>query len=342
MAKTQTGATHQKAGKSAPDFDVVAVGQAGRLQYECVLLAASLQANAPQFSGTLYIAEPQPGPLWDKDPRMSGDVRSALEDLGCVLLPFTNTAFGQSYPHGNKIEALCAMPEGRNFLFLDSGTLVLGDLNQLSTDFMRPSASMRRTGTWPEEDLYWPGYTATWKSLYDRFGLSFDDTLDLTQPDEYWERYLYFNAGWVIGHDAPAFGSRWRAWAVDLRDNRPQELVLQSFDPWLDQVVLPLVIHSLGGGRPGPELDGLDGDMTCHYRMLPLLYARESDAVVSALEAVTAPNKIKKILKQYDPFKRMIYQRRGQKVRGLFDQDDLPPRERQIRNTIKREGFWMR
>ncbi len=344
MAKKTGKAAKTKGmtGGMSSDFDILAVGQGGRLQYECVLLAASLGEHAPDFGGTFYVAEPQPGPLWSKDPTMSGDLRDVLCDLGAVILPFENTAFGQDYPHGNKIEALCAMPEGRNFLFLDSDTLVLGDLGKLATDFGRPSASMRRSDTWPEEELYWPGYGATWKSLYDRFGLEFESSLDLTQPDEYWERYLYFNAGWITGHDAPAFGNRWRDWAVEIRDNRPEELVLQSLDPWLDQVSLPLVIHSLGGGRPGPDLAGLDGDLTCHYRMLPLLYAREADAVVAALEAVAAPNKIKKWLKQYDPFKRMIYQGRGQKVRALFDQNDLPPRERQIRNTIKREGFWMR
>lgn len=324
------------------DFDIIIVGQGGRLQYECLLLAASLQANAPSFCGTLYVAEPQPGPLWDRDPTMAGDIKIALQDLGAVILPFENTAFGSDYPHGNKIEALCAMPAGRNFLFLDSDTLIVGDIGTLATDFTRPSASMRRTGTWPEEELYWPGYAATWKSLYDRYELDFESTLDLEQPDEYWERYMYFNAGWVSGHDAPAFGARWRDWALDVRDNRPEELVLQSLDPWLDQVTLPLVIHSFGGGRPGDDLCGLDGDLTCHYRMLPLLYAREDDAVVAALEAVTSPNKIKKWLKQYDPFKRMIYQERGHKVRALFDQNDMPPRERQIRNKIKREGFWMR
>lgn len=331
----------RKAAKSS-DFDIVAVGQNGRLQYEALLLAASLRDNAPSFQGTLYIAEPVHGPLWSKDPAMTGDLRSALQDLGAVIVPFENTAFGQSYPHGNKIEALCALPAGRNFLFLDSDTLVLGDLGALNCDFKRPTASMRRSGTWPEEELYWPGYTATWKALYDRFGLEFDSSLDLGQPDEYWERYLYFNAGWVAGHDAPAFGARWRDWAVDIRDDRPDELVLQSLDPWLDQVVLPLVIHSFGGGRPTPDFAGLDGDLTCHYRLLPLLYARENDAVVAALEAATAPNKIKKLLKQYDPFKRMIYQGRGTKVRDLFDRDNLPPRERQIRNLIKKNGFWMR
>jgi hypothetical protein len=40
-----------------------------------------------------------------------------------------------------------------------------------------------------------PGYTAIWKSLYDRFGIEFESSLDLGQPDEYWRRYLYFNAG---------------------------------------------------------------------------------------------------------------------------------------------------
>jgi hypothetical protein len=324
------------------DFDIVIVGQVGRLQYEALLLAASLKANAPDFDGTLYVAEPQKSALWPKDPSMAGDIKTALEELGAVILPFENQVFGADYPYGNKIEALCAMPAGRNFLFLDTDTLIVGDLATLETDFTKPSASMRRTGTWPEEELYWPGYSATWKSLYDRYGLDFESTLDTEQPDEYWQRYLYFNAGWITGHDAPSFGERWKEWALDVRDNRPEELVLQSLDPWLDQVTLPLVIHSFGGGRPGDDLAGLDGDLTCHYRMLPLLYARENDAVVAALENVSAPNKIKKWLKQYDPFKRMIYQKRGDKVRALFDQNDMPPRERQIRNTIKREGFWMR
>jgi len=327
----------------ATDFDIVLVAQRGRLQYEALLLVASLRAMAPDFPGKVYVAEPQPGPLWPNDPTMTGDVRTALTEKGATLLPFENTAFGHAYPHGNKIEALCAMPGGRPFLFLDSDTLITGDLSRLAPDFDRPAASMRRTGTWPEQELYWPGYTATWKSLYDKFGLEgFADTLDTDQPDEYWQRYLYFNAGWVIGPDAPAFGTRWRDWAVDIRDAPPDELVLQSLDPWLDQVALPLVIHSFGGGRPGPDLDGLDGDLTCHYRLLPLLYARESDHVVQVLEQVSAPNKVKKLLKQHDPFKRMIYQGRGRKVRALFDQDNLPKPERKLRNRIKKEGFWMR
>jgi hypothetical protein len=110
----------------------------------------------------------------------------------------------------------------------------------------------------------------------------------------------------------------------------------------LDQVALPLVIHSLGGGRVPEVSDLLDHEVTCHYRVLPLLYARERDDVVQVLEEAVAPNKIKKVLKTYEPFLRMVYQNRGEKVRAMFDRDALPRREQAIRNQIKRANLWMR
>lgn len=324
------------------DFDIVIIGQGGRLQYEAIALAASLKTSSPGFEGTLYVAEPQPGPLWRNDPRMSAEAVALLKELGAEILPFESKHFGTDYPYGNKIEALTALPSGRPFLFLDTDTLIIGDIAAVPFDFDRPSASMRRTGTWPEEDLYWPGYTATWKSLYDRFGLEFESTLDLDQPDDYWQRYLYFNAGWFHFRDGPEFGARFLEYALEIRDNPPQEVQLQSFDPWLDQIVLPLVIHSFDGGRPGPELSGMDGNVTCHYRTIPLLYAREDAAAVAVMEEICSPNRIKKVLKTYEPFRRLVIQGKGEKVRALFDQADLPRREQAIRNRIRREGLWLR
>lgn len=323
-------------------FNIMIVGQSGRLQFEALLFAASLRASSPNFSGRLCVVEPQPGPLWDRDPRMSDDIKEGLSDLGAEVRPFASKHFGDAYPYGNKIEGLAAMPEGEPFVFFDTDTLITGDLASVPFDFGRPAASMKREGTWPVEELYWPGYTAIWKSLYDRFGLNFESSLDQSQPDEYWRRYLYFNAGWFFGADPVAFGKRFAEYAVSVRDNPPPELAVQPLDPWLDQVVLPLVIQSFDGGRPGPELAGLDGDVTCHYRLMPLLYAREDDRVVDVLEAVTAPNKIKKRLKKYDAFKRMIYQGRGHKVRELFDRTNLPAKEQALRNKIKSAGFWLR
>jgi hypothetical protein len=323
------------------DFTVMAIGQSGRLQYEAVLLVASLRRSDPGFAGPVVICEPQPGPLWKADPRMDDDARGLLTDLGATIIPFESRLFGQTYPYGNKIEALASLPDAP-FLFLDTDTLVTGPLSSLRPDFKRPSASMRREGTWPTIELYGPGYGAIWKSLYDRFGLDFATSLDLSQPDEFWRRYLYFNAGWFLYESPQRFGARFTTYAQSIRDDRPDELVLQELDPWLDQIALPLVIHSLGGSRPDAALAGLDGDLTCHYRTLPLLYARESDRAVEVLEAVAKEQTNRKVLRNHPPVKAMVYQNQGRRARALFDRSSLPHREQVIRNTLKREGLWLR
>lgn len=337
---TKTTETAEMPTTTAPN--VVIVAQDGRLAYEAILFAASLRHSDPDFQGRLLVAEPQPGDLWPDDPRLKPHIRETLEALGAEIVPFEAQQFGHHYPNGNKIEALLALPEGEPFLFFDTDTVITGKLSKLPIPYDRPSASMKRENTWPSIELYGPGYTQTWKSLYDKFGLDFEASLDLSQPDEYWQRYMYFNAGWFFGPCPREFGRRFKDYAVAIHHDRPEELVCQTLYPWLDQIALPLVISSFGGGRPGPELDGLDGDVSCHWRILPLAYARENDNAVDVIEAATAPNKIKKVLKEYDPMKRMIFQGRGQKVRALFDRDNLPRKEMAIRNTIKREGFWMR
>ncbi|MFN4129314.1 MAG: hypothetical protein ACK4GC_05810 [Paracoccaceae bacterium] len=327
--------------KILQDFTLMAIGQGGRLQYEAILLAGSLRLTNPGFAGKLIICEPQPGPLWHSDPRMSAGARALLMDLGATIVPFASQVFGQDYAYGNKIEALTALPDAP-FLFLDTDTLITGDLATLDLNFKRPSASMRREGTWPRIELYGPGYAAIWKSLYDRFGLDFAATLDLGQPDEYWQRYLYFNAGWFFHESPRRFGARFLSYAKSICNDRPPELVLQDLDPWLDQVALPLVIQSFGGGRPGPGLSGLDGAVTCHYRTLPLLYARESDRAVAVLEAVAKDQPLRRVLREHAPVKAMVYQNKGRRARALFDRENLPHREQVIRNTLKREGLWLR
>ena len=324
-------------------FNVVVVGQKGRLSFEALIFAASLRHTTPGFRGRLFVAEPQVGPLWKDDPTITNaELRAALTDLGVEILPFENKHFGSSYPYGNKIEMLSALPRGEPFVFFDTDTLLTDDLMQVPFNFDRPGASLKREGTWPIPQIYGPGYTGLWKSLYDKFGLDFESSLDLSQPDEYWRRYLYFNAGFFFYRCPHVFGAKFLEYALAIRDDPPIELCCQSFDPWLDQVALPLVIHALGGGRDALPEGMLDGTHSCHYRFFPLLYARESDRAVTVLEDVTSPNKFKKVLKEHNAIKRTIYQGRGHKVRALFDQDNLPRKEQAIRNRIKSNGFWMR
>ena len=230
--------------------NIMIVGQGGRLEYEALIFAASLRAYSPGFSGRLFVAEPQPGPLWPGDPRMKGaDIRARLADLGQRSCPSRRGISAIRIRMETRSRRFSRLPEDEPFVFFDTDTLVTGDLSRVPFDFDRPTASLRRTGTWPEPELYGPGYTAIWKSLYDRFGLDFASSLDPAQPDEYWKRYLYFNAGFFFYRCPHVFGQRFLDYALAIRDDPPPELICQSLDPWLDQVALPLVIHALGGGR---------------------------------------------------------------------------------------------
>ena len=329
-------------GPASQPFNILLVGQNGAIGRQAAIFAASLRRHSPDWRGRLIVAEPQNGGAWSgAQVRMSPQIRAALETFGAEIRGFTAQHFGRSYPHGNKIEALSVLPADQPFIFFDSDTLVTGALDSLPLDFSRPSASMRRTGTWPQPPLYGPGFTSIWQSLYDRFGLEFASSLDPDQPDEHWERYLYFNAGWFFGADPAEFGQRFLGWACAVRDDPGDALACQSLNPWLDQVVLPLVIHSLGGGRPDAGLAGLDGPITCHYRNLPLMYAREKTHVLDAYEAVTSDPAIAPLMQGDAAFHRVITEQGGRKViRPMFaDQIDTMP-EHLLRHRLRKEGWW--
>lgn len=324
-------------------FNILILGQRGRLEREAAIFAASLRRNAPDWQGQLIVAEPQPEGAWQGvATRIQPPAREVLESFGAQILPFTARHFGRAYPYGNKIEALALLPPGQPFIFFDSDTLVTGALD-MAVDFDRPTASMQREGSWPEPPPYGPGYAQIWRSLYDRFGLDFESSLDLSQPDEHWERYLYFNAGWFLGPDPAVFGQRFLEYALAVRDDPGDALACQSLDPWLDQVVLPLVVHSLGGGRPGPELAGLDGDLTCHYRNLSLLYARGSDRALEIFEEIAAIPEISRIMQGDDAYEALFRQRAGRdRLRPMFQGKRLPSREQVIRRMLRKENLWFR
>ncbi|MGV6805383.1 MAG: hypothetical protein ACWA49_14380 [Ruegeria sp.] len=329
-------ANHQK-------FNILIIGQNNRLQYEAVLFAASLRHSSPGFSGRLFVGVPQPGPLWNHDPSIRNEnVLKALKQLDAEILPFQSEVFGESYPFGNKIEALTALPENEPFVFFDTDTLITGEISDVPFDFDHPSASLKVEGTWPKPTLYGPGFEGIWKALYHRFDLDFESSIDRSQPNNYWRRYLYFNAGYFFYKCPRQFGARFLNYARSIRDEGIPELTGQNLDPWLDQAALPLVIHSFGGGRDALPPGLLDGSVSCHYRLFPLLYARENDHVVDVLETVAAPNKIKKVLKNYDPLKRLVFQGKGARIRTMFDRKNLPQREQAIRKAIKNKGLWLR
>ena len=67
--------------KKPASFNIVIVGQNGRLAYEAILFAASLRRSDPGFSGRLFVGEPQPGRRWQSDPRIGkADIMQGLAE----------------------------------------------------------------------------------------------------------------------------------------------------------------------------------------------------------------------------------------------------------------------
>lgn len=326
---------------SSPDFTIFAILQGGKLQLEALMLAASLRETGSHAK--LVFAEPQPGPLWERDPRLRNDeLRERLFDLGAEIRSFESQYFGQSYPQGNKIEALAVLEPDQPFVFFDTDTVFLKDPGLVPFDFDHPTASLKREGTWPKPDLYGPGYAEIWGSLYNRFGLDFESSLDLNQPKEHWERFLYFNAGIFFYRCPHVFGERYLEMALAIRDEEIPELDGQALTPWLDQIALPLVIHSLGGARDTLPAGLIDGEVTCHYRFLALLYARESDHAIATIEALASQNKNKKFLREAEAYRKLVYQGKGAQIRAMFDRAHPLSKEAMYRNRIRKAGLWIR
>jgi hypothetical protein len=137
----------------------------------------------------------------------------------------------------------------------------------------------------------------------------------------YWRHYLYLNA---------AFFYRYPKLFRQCYLDSALAIVCQTLDSWLDQVALSRVIHSFVGDRNALEPGYLGSKVSYHYRLLPLLHARESGLAVDALRTALATQKINKLVKTYELIRRVVYEKRGPKVRVLFDQDNLPRKEQKI------------
>ena len=321
----------------AGEYDILVIAQRGRIEHEAALFAASLRAMSPGFRGRLFVAEPQPGPLWPDDPRMSDEVRGVLDRLGAEVIGFDSPRFGAAYPQENKVAALAALPGDRPAVFFDSDTLVLGEIGALDPGPVS-TASMRRENTWPVTTEGGPDAETIWRALYARFDVDFEATLDPGRPVGDWQRFLYFNAGLIVAPEPKRMAETLARIMTAIHDDPPAG---QPLDPWLDQVALPIAVAALGGGRPKGDAARLDGELTLHYRKMPLLFATASDEVLETVREVAAPNWLKKVLKRHAPFRRFLYQGAGARARHLFDRSALPETERAIRRKLRENGLWI-
>ena len=101
-----------------------------------------------------------------------------------------------------------------------------------------------------------------------------------------------------------------------------------------------MVIHRFGGrgGKHTLSRDGWTQKTSCHYRKIPLLYAREDDQVIAKLERLADQSNIRARLSQHAAFKRMTHQKQGRRLRGMIDRSHQPISKVALRNKLKALG----
>ena len=67
-------------------FNILIIGQSGRLQYEAVMFLASLRQPAPDYIGQVFVAEPQYTERWNRNPTITNpEIRALIKTLGGTI-----------------------------------------------------------------------------------------------------------------------------------------------------------------------------------------------------------------------------------------------------------------
>lgn len=263
-------------GPSDEPINVAIVAQKGRIAYQAVLSAASIRAHHPREQIRIFICVPKNSALWEQDPAIDDvEMLDAFKRYDCELVSFDNADFGSSYPISNKFYSILSLPPNERFLFLDSDTLLVAPMRPDSFNFSEPGL----TDAMPNWPVARDGYTIAeiWESLYTLFGLDASAYFDPERGVNEHQCYPYYQGNVMFYERAGAFGREMLEMAKQLWREQPKPVQKQKLKPWLDQIVLPLVLAKLGA--PRRKKSDSFRDVIVHYQYTIFLTVRNARAI---------------------------------------------------------------
>jgi hypothetical protein len=275
-------------------LNVALVAQLGRIGYQALLCAASIRAFHAAGDVHISICVPNRSPLWQSDPTVGdADLTHAFKRYDCEIVPFDNVDFGSIYPHSNKFYSILSLPPTEPFLFLDSDTILMRPMCSADFDFCSP-ALRPATVKWPLPGRSQHTIGEIWRSLYEYFDLDPAPYFDAESGDNSPNSYPYYNAG-VMYHAQPTFfGQTMLEMAKRLWRERPTAMENQPLKPWLDQIVLPLVLARLGVPR-SRKRDPIQKALT-HYQF-PFFLMIRYQAAIDCFEVLLRDDGLVSVLK---------------------------------------------
>ena len=260
-------------------MNVMIVAQSGRWAVQSLLFAETYVRSGSAARNPLYIAVPEPGPLWPFDPRPPERYINRYRKLGAQLISFKNSDFGFRSGYTNKIYALFGLPANQPFMFLDSDQLVFSNLGNIDLDFDHPSAQLAKQ-SWPPARSTFP-HGEVWRAVYELTGA--------TQGREGSGRY--FNAGCFYYVDPRRFGQVMLDACLKLAETKIPAIANQPLIPApIDQVALSVAIERIGEGGACPaSLNSIslsDTTATWHYHRFSRFWLPGYERAASLVEAI--------------------------------------------------------
>jgi hypothetical protein len=262
-------------------FSFVFVCDAGKLELQALLLAASLRRHL-RCPCELIAAIPQPRER-PRDTGTLGETIALLEDLGVGTAPIENP-LDADYPIANKLACVALPTTAEKRVFLDSDILLLRDFR----DAPRFDAPFHAK---PADRATFTSSAEVWRRACEAVGIA---PPALRVPATVSGEYMppYFNSGVLVLDSASDLHSAWLQCARRL-DEIPE---LPNRRPHLDQIALAVAVAQLGlryrclderdnfpaHRKPLPE----PPPVICHYHE-PAVVAQEP-ALRAELAAIAA------------------------------------------------------
>ncbi|MEO1562691.1 MAG: hypothetical protein AAFR98_04585 [Pseudomonadota bacterium] len=222
------------------------------------------------------------------------------------------------------------------FAVFDPGTLFWGD--DLFDD-VTGYASRSDRSEWPVEHLYGPTREQIWQAVSEVSSVEMSKLVDAGHHPAAWRHWPHLDGRIYIGANAGAFGEVFAKQAKRILHNTPEVLAAQEVRRDLRKIVLPLV-HAECGETLTQNKPAMPGVFPANR--LAFLYAAAPEAAIDHLESAVAQNHVKKLLRLYEPARKLIYQRKGRELRKRFYNPEGQDPQRLIRRLQTHTNWWVR
>jgi hypothetical protein len=214
-----------------PDMKFVFVCQAGRLEIQSMLLAASLKCFL-RCEYQMVVSVPVPPKDWGRPAQRT---LAFFQEAGARIVE-THNRMGTDFPIGNKTSALIHRFEGDPVVVIDSDVMLIRPFDGQCLRGVDFAAKPADFPTYNREFSDWSG-------IYRRFGLELPKKrMRATFSGE--QMAPYYQAGFVAYRHGTGLGQQWLRFCEQIYARKKKE-GSRSFT-WVEQVALPLAVEKLG------------------------------------------------------------------------------------------------